>query len=190
MAGHGEDVTTLLQAWRGGDAEAAQRLLALVHQELRRVAQAQLRRERIDHTLEPAALVNEVYMRLVGQRRVDWQDRGHFFALASREMRRILIDHARKRHAEKRAGFVGERISVADAVDPHSAADADVLDLHEALSQLADESPRLADVLEMRYFGGLTIEEIAAVQEMSPATVKRDLAEAREWLRKRLTSPG
>lgn len=180
------DVTALLQHWREGDAEAAQQLMTAVQSELKRVAGARLRRERADHTLEPAALVNEVYLRLVGQRSIDWQSRGHFYAIASREMRRILIDHARKHHADKRAGFAGERISLSDAADPAAAEDADVLSLHAALNDLSNASPRQADIVELRYFGGLTVEEIAAVIAMSPTTVKRELTEARDWLRKRL----
>jgi RNA polymerase sigma-70 factor (ECF subfamily) len=186
MPRESEDVTALLREWRQGTPDAAQRLMSAVHQELKRVASAQLRRERVDHTLEPAALVNEVYVRLVGQRPIDWRSRGHFYAIASREMRRILIDHARKRRADKRVGFVGERISLSDVADPAASQEADVLSLHHALLELADVSPRLADVVELRYFGGLTIEEIAAVTSLSAATVKRDLSEARDWLRNRL----
>ena len=181
-----QDVTALLQAWRRGAPDAAQRLIEVVNQELRRIAGAHLRHERAGHTLEPAALVNEAYMRLVGQQELDWQNRGHFFAIASREMRRILIDHARHHRAAKREAFVGERISVSDVADPEGAEDADVLSLHEALADFADVSPRQADVVELRYFGGLTIEEIAAVTSLSTATVKRDLADAKAWLRNRL----
>jgi RNA polymerase sigma factor (TIGR02999 family) len=185
-----EQITVLLQAWRAGDNAAAERLMAAVHHELRRVAGGHLRRERDNHTLEPAALVNEVYVRLVGQRQLDWQNRAHFFAIASREMRRILIDHARRRHAEKRHGFTGERISVAEIPDHSAGEDADVLSLHEALATFAEVNPRQADVVELRYFGGLTIDEIAAVTSLSPATVKRDLVEAKDWLRQRLGAPG
>jgi RNA polymerase sigma factor (TIGR02999 family) len=180
------DLTTLLQAWRTGVPDAAERLMGLVHQELRRVAAARLRHERPDHTLEPAALVNEAYLRLAGQRQLDWQNRAQFFAIASREMRRILIDHARKRRAEKREGFVGERITVSEVADPAGQADADVLGLHDALAEFAVVNRRQADAIELRYFGGLTIEEIAAVTSVSMATVKRDLTEAKEWLRQRL----
>lgn len=180
------DLTTLLQAWRRGVPDAADRLMGLVNQELRRVAGAHLRHERPDHTLEPAALVNEAYLRLAGQQQLDWQNRAQFFAIASREMRRILIDHARKRRAEKREGFVGERISVSDVPDPAGQADADVLSLHDALAEFAVVNRRQADAIELRYFGGLTIEEIAAVTSVSIATVKRDLAEAKEWLRRRV----
>lgn len=186
MAREPVDVTALLQEWRLGSADAAARLMAAVHEELKRVARGQLMRERVDHTLEPGALVNEVYMRLVGQRPIDWQSRGHFYAIASREMRRILIDHARKRRANKRAGFAGERISLSDAADPAASENTDVLSLHEALTDLATALPRQADIVELRYFGGLSIEEIAAVISLSPTTVKRELTSARDWLRKRL----
>lgn len=183
-----DDVTVLLQAWRQGGPGAAERLLEVVHRELRRVAGAHLRRERANHTLEPAALVNEAHIRLVGQQQLDWQNRAHFFAIASREMRRILIDHARERHAAKREGFVGERISVSEIADTAPAEDADVLSLHEALAEFASVNAQQADVIELRYFGGLTLEEIAAVTSRSVATVKRDLDDARQWLRHRLQS--
>ena len=181
-----QQFTDILNAIHAGDPQAAAQLLPLVYDELRQLAARKLAHEKPGQTLDATALVHEVYLRLVGQRPIDWQSRGHFYAIASREMRRILIDHARKHQADKRAGFVGERISVSDAADPAATEDADVLSLHEALSDLATTSPRQADIVELRYFGGLTIEEIATVTSLSPTTVKRDLTDARDWLRRRL----
>lgn len=181
-----EDVTALLQGWRRGDDEAAQRLMSAVARELEGIAGAQLRHERAAHTLEPAALVNEAYVRLIGQQHLDWQSRGHFLAIASREMRRILIDYARQRRAAKRQGLAGERVSLTQVADPAGQNDLDVLALHDALREFAETNRRQADIVELRYFGGLTIEEIAAATGLSPATVKRDLLDAKIWLRERM----
>jgi RNA polymerase sigma-70 factor (ECF subfamily) len=181
-----DNVTELLTAWCSGSPEAEQRLITAVYRELRRIAGRYLRRERDGHTLQPTALVNEAYLRLVGQQRLDWKNRGHFFAIASREMRRVLVDHARKRRAAKRDGFAGEPVTLSDVADPKNSGDVDVLSLHEAMTDLAQLDPRQAELVELRYFGGLTLEEIGAAAAVSPATVKRELTAAKLWLRYRM----
>jgi RNA polymerase sigma factor (TIGR02999 family) len=177
----------LLLQWSEGDADALEQLLPLVYGELRRIASNQLRRERADHTLVPTALVHELYMRLVDQRRTSWQNRAHFFGLAAQLMRRILVDHARAQHAEKRGGLV-THVSLDDALggDPsepraHGPA-ADVLAIDEALERLATIDPDQARIVELRFFAGLSIEETAHVLKRSPRTVKREWRLARAWL--------
>ena len=192
MSGPGDDITGLLLAWGAGSEPAGERLLDLVYQELRRVAGAQLRRERREHTLQPTALVNEVYCRLVDQRRVQWHNRAQFFAIAARLMRRVLVDHARRRNAAKRGGAapriaVQDVVAAADAaalVDPRAAADAglDVVALDDALVALARTDERLARLVELRYFAGFDIDETAQALGVSPATVKRQWALARAFL--------
>jgi RNA polymerase sigma factor (TIGR02999 family) len=186
------DVTELLMAWSAGSPEADTRLIEAVYRELRRLAARQLHRERDGHTLQPTALVNEVYLRLIGQAQLDWKNRGHFFAVASREMRRVLVDHARKRRAIKRNALAERVEAVLDVPDPRVEGDVDVLTLHEALTDLARLDSRQADLVELRYFGGLTIEEVGAVTGLSPATIKRELTSAKLWLRYRMqqTPPG
>jgi RNA polymerase sigma factor (TIGR02999 family) len=179
-------VTELLAAWRQGAPDAENQLAAAIYTQLRRIAAGHLRRERSGHTLQPTDLVHEAYLRLVGQQHVAWQDRGHLYAIASREMRRILVEHARKRHAAKREGFSGHRITLAEAADPAAGEDIDVLSLDEALGDFAAIDPRQAELLQWRYFGGLTIDEIAAAAHVSSATVKRELTTAKIWLRQRL----
>jgi RNA polymerase sigma factor (TIGR02999 family) len=183
--GH-EDVTRLLARWGQGAPDADERLLAAVQGELRRVAAAYMRRERPDHTLQPTALVNEAYLRLVDQRDVAWDGRAHFFGIAARVMRQILVDHARKRDAVKRGAGVRARQSVSKLADPAGAQDLDVLALHLALEELAALDPRQAEIVELRYFGGLTEEEVATVKHLSPATVRRDVASAKFWLGRRM----
>ena len=182
-------VTELLKAWRQGSAEAGERLIAAINDDLRRIAAGYLRREQRKITLEPGVLVNEAYMRLVGQD-LDWQDRGHFFAIASREMRRVLVEHARKRHAAKRDGLGDKRISVSELADDAHSPDAEILSLHDALSHLATIEPRQAEVVELKYFGGLTADEIARHLSISVRTVKRELTDARLWLRQELRPEG
>jgi len=183
------DVTDLLLRWRDGGDAVRDELLELVYGELRRVAGAQLRSERGDHTLQPTALVNEVYLRIVDQTRVQWQNRAQFFAVASRLMRRILVDHARQHRAAKRGG--GVRPVRIESVDPAvGSADVDLVDLDLALSRLAEQDERLAQVVELRYFAGLSVEETAEALELSPATVKREWATARAWLHRALTTGG
>jgi len=172
----------LLQRWGAGDATAMDALMPLVHDQLRRLAQSYMRRERIGHTLEPTALVHEAYVRLVDQRDVQWSNRGHFYALAAQAMRRVLVDHARAHRAAKRGG-AGERVTLsglaAGGVGP---GDVDVLWLHDALEQLAELDAHQAQVVELRYFAGMSVEEVAEVMSLSPATIKREWSTGRAWL--------
>ena len=183
-----ENVTVLLARWRTGSSESDQRLMEAVQAELRRLAASYLRRERPAHTLQPTALVNEAYLRLVDQRSVPWQNRAHFFGIAAQIMRRILVDHARKRQALKRDAPGGEVVPLSQVADPAGGENIDVLSLHEALSGLSMLDERQARIVELRYFGALTVDEIAAVTHVSPATVKRELATARLWLRHRMSA--
>lgn len=176
------DVTELLRAWSAGDEEALKKLLPLVYDELRRRAMAQMRRERADHTLQPTALVHEAYLKLVGQKGIQWQDRAHFFGVAARAMREILVDHARARAAVKRGGLE-TRLSVEDAIVSVEPPTLDVLALDIALDRLAALDERQARLVELRVFSGLTIEESAEVLGCSPATVSRDWKHAQAWLR-------
>jgi RNA polymerase sigma factor (TIGR02999 family) len=144
-----------------------------------------MRRERRDHTLQPTALVHEAYLRLIRQPDVCWEDRAHFFGIAARVMRQILVDHARKRGAEKRKMLRADR-SVSQIVDPSSGQDLDVLALHEALNEMANLDPRQAEIVELRYFGGLTEEEVATVKKLSPVTIRREIAAAKFWLGRRM----
>jgi len=175
------DVTELLSAWRGGDQRVEPELFAVVYDELRKLARFHLRGERPDHTLQPTSLVNQAYLRLVDQRRVDWQSRAHFFGIASKMMRRILIDHARARHAARRGGGAA-RVTLEDDVQGESNVDVDLLALNDALDALAEADPVAASVVEMRYFGGLTIKETATALDTSESTVKREWRAARSWL--------
>jgi RNA polymerase sigma factor (TIGR02999 family) len=177
------DVTRLLVAWRGGDADALQRLIPLIYGELHRLAEIHLRRERAGHTLQPTAVIHEAYLRLVDGN-VAWQDRTHFFSVAARTMRRILVDHARGREARKRGGGNQRALLVTAAVtEPRGV---DLLDLDEALTKLAGVDPDRARVVELRYFGGLTIAETAEALGQSAATVKRDWNFARAFLHREL----
>ncbi len=180
----GLPVTELLQAWRRGEAAADEELLALVYGELKRLAAAQLRGERQEHTLQPTALVHEAYMRLAGQKGLDWRDRSHFFGLAATMMRRILVDHARARLADKRA-HMPVSISLIGDLPGRTTGEFDevyLLDLDRAIDRLAVAHPRPSQVVELRYFAGLDVEEVAAALDLSPRTVKRDWAFARAWL--------
>jgi len=186
------DVTQLLIAWREGDSAAGERLLHLIYTELHRQAERAMRREASALTLQATALVNEAYLRLIDQKRVAWQNRAHFFGVAAQLMRRILVDHARSRLAEKRGG--GQRaLSLAD-VDEHPASQddngVDILALHEALERLAALDPPQARIVELRYFSGLSIEETAESLGMSSSTVKREWKIARAWLRREIDSSG
>lgn len=177
------EVTGLLRAWRRGDASAGEALLQRVYGELKRLAAAQLRGERPEHTLQPTALVHEAYLRLLLQQGVDWRDRAHFFGLAATMMRRVLVDHARARSTHKRRQEEG---SPALTLTVRSGPEVELLDLDQSLSAFAHSYPRQARVVEMRYFADLEIEEIAACLEVSPATVKRDWQFARAWLAREL----
>lgn len=174
------EFTALLAAWRGGDEHARDRLVSLAYPELRAIARRQLGNERSDHTLQPTALVNEAYMRLARMDRIDWQDRVHFVRMAARLMREILVDHARRHAAGKRDG--GERIPLTELDLPGPAIDLDVMALDAALERLATVDPLRAQLVELRYFGGLTIEEAAEAMQVSPATTKRHWQSARAWL--------
>jgi len=181
-----DEVTVLLGQWRQGSPEAQEKLMVMVQSELRRLAASYLRRERPGHTLQPTAVVNEAYMRLMPQRGVRWENRAHFFGIAAKMMRRVLVDHARRKRAGKREGFSGDPVSVSQVPDPAGGQDIDVLNLHHALDDLALLDKRQADVVELRYFGGLKIEEIAEAIGVSQATVKRELTTATVWLRHRM----
>ncbi len=189
MTGSTPQVTVLLQAWGNGDSEALHQLIPLVHEELRRSARNYMRREGPGHSLQTNALVNEVYLRLVDISRVRWQDRAHFFAIASSLMRRVLLDAARARAAKKRGGgevriSFAEDLRLADA--PASRQASWLIALDDALAALAQTDPRKARVVEMRFFGGLSVEEMAEVLGISPQSVKRDWKLARAWLHKEI----
>ena len=180
------DITALLEAWNQGDLEARDRLMPAVYDELRRRAAAFLRRERSAQTLQPTALVHEVYVRLVNQERAVWQNRTQFLAVASEMMRRILVDRARAHKMAKRSGRWA-RVTLADDVARGAQRDVDVLDLNNALDELATFDPRKARVAELRFFGGLSLEETGQVLGTSLATTMRDWQAARAWLFRRLT---
>ena len=181
-------VTVLLEAARHGDADALDRLSRLVHAELHHIAERHMQREREDHTLQPTVLVHEAILRLTGSSRTDFNDRIHFYRAASQVMRRVLVDHARARQAAKRGG--GLRVTLDENLADRSAGDVDMLVLDEALTRLAAAEPRWAQVVELRFFTGLGIEETAEALEISPATVKRDWQFARAWLARELGAGG
>ena len=178
------DVTALLADWSRGDRGALTQLLPLVYEELRRIAARQLLRERVGHTLQPTALVHEAYLRLVGQRRVDWHNRAHFYGVASQIMRRILVDHAR-RHAAQKRGDSAQRVSLDDVQQLPAPGEVSILALDLALDRL-EKIPDLARIVELRAFGGLTIEEAAHVLNVSPSTAKREWRTAKAWLNREL----
>lgn len=175
------DITRLLADARNGNRECEQRLMELVYTELHRLAAGYMRRERPDHTLQASALVNEAYLRLVGDQKINWESRAHFYVAAARTMRRILIDHARSHAAEKR-GAGAHKVSIHEATAAVDADAVQMLSLESALRRLSEMDPRQAEIVELRFFGGLTVEETAEVLNISPKTVKRDWAVARAWL--------
>ena len=181
----GADVSALLQAWSQGHVEARDRLMDVVYHELRRRAAAYLRRERAGHTLQPTALVHEAYLRLVDQHSVVWQNRAQFFGVASQIMRRILVDRARARKTAKRSGQWA-RVTLDESLAEHQSRDVDLLDLDVALTDLAAFDARKSQVAELRFFGGLTLEEAGHVLGLSVATVEREWKVARAWLYARL----
>ena len=183
------DVTGLLQAWNKGQPGALNELMPVVYAELHRLARANLRRERPDHTLQATALVNEAYMRLVGQTRVSWQNRAQFFGTAAQFMRRILVDHARDRLSAKRGGGA-PRVEFDEALLATEERGVDLLALDAALERLEALDSRQSQLVVLRFFGGLTIEEAASVLEISPATAKREWLTARIWLRRELAGSG
>ncbi|AMY07673.1 RNA polymerase sigma factor [Luteitalea pratensis] len=181
--------TLLLQAWGRGDIQARDDLFALVHRDLRARAAACLRRERRDHTLQPTALIHETYLRLVDQQRVDWQSRAHFLAIAARMMRRVLVDHARRRLAIKRPDH-GLRVALDDEVGRVAPVPCDVLALHAALEELERLDERQAHIVELRYFAGMSEDEIATALAVSRSSITREWQMARAWLYRRLTTGG
>jgi RNA polymerase sigma-70 factor, ECF subfamily len=190
MTGTGDaDLTALLRAWSAGDAAAGDRLIPLVYKELRRQAARYLSRERPNHTLRPTALVNEAYLRLADQRRVAWQDRGQFFAVAATVMRRLLVDHARQHGASKRGGpwLVTVPLDDGEQIGVSGTPDLDVIALHDALVELSAIDPFRTRMIELRFFAGLTSDETAEALGVSTATVTRGWRLARAWLHHRLT---
>ena len=178
-------ITDLLVEWSKGDQAALDQLLPLVYGELRRLARSYLRRERPDHTLQATALVHEAFLRLVDQHSVSWQNRAHFFGIASQMMRRILVNHALARRAAKRGGFA-EKLSIDEAMGLEDRREVDLIELDDALKELETLDPRQTRIVELRFFGGLSVEETAEVLDLSPATVKREWSTAKLWLRRRL----
>lgn len=175
------EITRILKSWSGGNREAVDDLIPLVYDELHKVAAQYLRRQRSDHTLQPTALVNEAYLKLIDISNVNWQDRAHFFAVASQTMRHILVDHARAQAREKRGGGA-QKLSLDEAISLSKEKEVDVLSLDEALHQLAAIDEQQSKIVELRFFGGLTVEETAVVLKISPATVKREWRIAKAWL--------
>lgn len=173
------EVTRLLAKWAKGDQQALDDLTPLVYRELRQLAASCLRKERQGHTLQPTALVHESYLRLVDQKNPNWQSRSHFFGVAARLMRQILVDHARKKQAGKRAGM---KVSLEETVSFHHERSRDLIALDSGLSALEKLDPRKCKALELRYFGGLSMDEIAQALSVSPVTVRRDLRMAEAWL--------
>lgn len=179
-------ITQLLERWSNGEEDARDELMPLVYNELRRLAAAHLRRERREHTLQPTALVNELFLKFSEQHRMCWQNRSQFFGVAAVMMRRILVDHARHKFAEKCGG---DRVCVSlkNIADFGAEPDADLLDLHEALNKLAEIDPVQARIVELKFFGGLTIEEIEGVMDISHATIEREWRIAKAYLKYELT---
>jgi RNA polymerase sigma factor (TIGR02999 family) len=184
-----DKVTLLLRQAASGNRKALDEITPLVYNELRRRAHARMLNERPGHTLQATALAHEVFLRLVDQERAEWLDRAHFFAIASQAMRRILVDHARKKRAAKRGGG-GTRVTFNEELPTPVGKDVDVEKLHDALEELAELDPRQSRVVELRFFGGLTEEEIAEILQVSIGTVKRDWRTARAWLSHELASGG
>jgi RNA polymerase sigma factor (TIGR02999 family) len=182
----GQDVTQLLRAWSEGDTQALEQLTPLVYQELHRRAHWQMAREHPGHTLQATALVNEIYLRMVDLRGVSWRDRAHFFAMSSRLIRQILTDAARSKHAQKRGGQ-SPHVAIDESLLVSEEPRADVIALDDALSSMAVIDPRKSRVVELRFFGGLDIDETAEVLGVSAETVKRDWKLAKAWLRRELS---
>src|SRR5229473_716214 len=179
------DVSLLLRAWSDGDRNALERMTPIVYTELHRLAHHYMGRERAGHSLQTTALVNEAYMRLVDYKRMQWQNRAHFFAVSAQLMRRILVEHAR-RHNQRRGGGV-RHVSLEEAAVVGGDQDTDLVELDNAMNTLARIDPRKVQVVEMRFFGGLSVEETAEVLKVSPVTVKRDWRAARAWLHRAMT---
>jgi RNA polymerase sigma factor (TIGR02999 family) len=181
MSAVAQEITELLLKWSGGDKGVLDELIPLVYPELRRLARGYMRREARDHTLQTSALINEAYLRLVNQNGVAWQDRAHFFAVAAQVMRRILVDHARShRYAKRGAG--APHVALDDVALPADKRAAEFVALDDALNSLAIVDERKSKIVELRFFGGLTVEEVAEVLKISPITVKREWRAAKAWL--------
>jgi len=180
-----QNITHLLKEWSKGDQHALNELTPLVYEELRQQAARYMRKERVGHSLQATALINEAYLRLIDVKNVQWQNRAHFFAIAANLMRRILVDHARRRDAEKRGGSQ-IFLTLDDAVAAPKASDIDLLAIDQALTKLAAIDSQQARVVELRFFSGLTVEETATVLNVSPKSVKRDWSVARAWLRREI----
>jgi len=186
MASSSTDLTGLLQAWRQGDEEALRRLTPLVYSEMRKAARHYMAGERPGHSLQTTALINEVYLRLVGVRKVSWQNRAHFLAVCARLMRRVLTDYARSRDYQKRGGGL-VRVDLSEAPAPVAKLNPDLADLDEAMNKLATVDERKSQVVELRFFGGLDVKETAEVLKVSPETVMRDWKIAQAWLLRELS---
>lgn len=180
------DVTQILLGWSGGDKAAPDKLMPLVYEELRRLARNYLARERADHTLQATALVHEAYLRLADETRLTWKDRAHFYGIAARLMRRILVDHARAHKAEKRGGLE-QKIALDEARELSTKPDVDLVELNGALENFAQDYPRKSEVVELKFFGGLDAKEISEVLQVSEKTVLRDWNFAKLWLCRALT---
>lgn len=181
------EVTQLLAAWGNGDQVARDQLMGVVYDELHRLAHRYMKRESPGHTLQTSALVNEAFVRLVDQKNVRWQNRAHFFGIAAQMMRRILVDYARSRNYAKRGGGAA-KISLEEALVVSDERSAEVVNVHEALERLAKFDPRKSQLVELRFFGGLSIDETAEVLNVSPGTVMRDWTLAKAWLRREISS--
>jgi RNA polymerase sigma factor (TIGR02999 family) len=180
-------VTQMLLDWNGGDAKALDRLLPLMHRTLEDIARGHLRHERVDHSLEPSALVSELYLRLIEQERVSWRDRAHFLGVSAQIMRRILVDHARKRLSAKRGGEL-TRITLSDDIGAPEERQLDVVLLDDALTRLSTIFPQQGRIVELRFFAGMTLEETAEALRISTATVSREWTMAKAWLRRAVTA--
>jgi RNA polymerase sigma-70 factor, ECF subfamily len=185
MSTNSSEISLLLDQYRDGQAEAFGKLMALVYDDLRRLAAWQLQAERPDHTLQPTALVHEAYLKLASQNPVEWNNKAHFFALAAQIMRHILVDHARTRQRDKRGGGQAS-VALDEAVNLSASSEPGLVELDEALSTLAEQDERKSQIVELRYFGGLSIEETAEVLGISPTTVRREWTLAKAWLRREL----
>lgn len=185
VASSPDEITRMLIQWSNGEREALDKLIPMVYAELRKIAGRVLQRERRDHTLQPTALVHEAYFRLIDQRSVNWRNRAQFFAIAAQAMRRIIVDHARRHNALKRGGE-NLKVELEAAMLLPGARDVDVVRLDDALTALAEFDPQQGRIVELRFFGGLSIEETAEVIGISPATVKRDWSMAKAWLHREL----
>ncbi|CAN5239281.1 sigma-70 family RNA polymerase sigma factor [soil metagenome] len=182
-----QEITQLLVAWSDGDRASLDKLMPLVYEELHRLAHRYMSQERPDHTLQTSALVNEAYLRLIDQKDVHWQNRAQFFGIAAQMMRRILVDYARSRHFAKRGGDA-RQVSLEEAMIVSEERAADVVALDDALNSLAEIDPRKSRIVELRFFGGLNIEETAEVLAVSPGTVMRDWTLAKAWLRRAVSA--